>query len=128
MWGDRMYETGFSQFLKEKRRQREITVRDMAERSGVSAGYYSDFESGRRNPPDLEILDNMIAALNLSDEDRLIFYDLAGKARSEAPPDLPDYINENEKVRVALRLAKDSGNERVWDRFVDFLEDEKGGD
>lgn len=122
-----MYETGFSRFLKEKRRQREITVRDMAERSGVSAGYYSDFESGRRNPPDREILDNMITALNLSDEDRLTFYDLAGKARSEAPPDLPDYINEHEKVRVALRLAKDGGDTRVWDRFIDFLEDEKGG-
>lgn len=122
-----MYETGFSRFLKEKRRQREITVRDMAERSGVSAGYYSDFESGRRNPPDREILDNMIAVLKLSDEDRLTFYDLAGKARSEAPPDLPEYINEHEKVRVALRMAKDSGDEKVWDRFIDFLEDDKKG-
>ena len=121
-----MYGTGFSRFLKEKRRQCEITVRDMAEKSGVSAGYYCDIESGRRNPPDREILDRMVVVLNLSDEDRLILYDLAGKARSEAPPDLPEYINQHEKVRVALRLAKDGGDNRVWDRFIDFLEDEKG--
>ncbi|MDL2234683.1 helix-turn-helix domain-containing protein [Christensenellaceae bacterium OttesenSCG-928-L17] len=122
-----MVEVSFCQYLKEKRRQREITVRDMAERSGVSAGYYSDFESGRRNPPDREILDRMAAALNLSEEERLTLYDLAGKARAEAPPDLPEYINEHEKVRVALRLAKDSGDARVWDRFIDFLIDEEAG-
>lgn len=120
-----MVEMNFRQFLKEKRRQREITVRDMAERSGVSAGYYSDFESGRRNPPDRKILDRMAAALTLSEEERLILYDLAGKARAEAPADLPDYINEHEKVRVALRLAKDNGDARVWDRFIDFLTGEE---
>lgn len=121
-----MYETDFSRFLKEKRRQREITVRDMAEQSGVSAGYYSDIESGRRKPPDREILDNMIATLRLPKEDKLIFYDLAGRARSEAPPDLPEYINEHEKVRVALRLARNGGDVGVWDRFIDFLEGEQG--
>jgi transcriptional regulator with XRE-family HTH domain len=119
--------TGFSRFLKEKRAERQITVRDMAERSGVSPGYYSDFESGRRNPPDREILDKMLDALNASGEDRKTFYDLAGQARSEAPPDLSEYINANERVRVALRMAKDTGNERVWNRFIDFLEQENGG-
>ena len=122
MWG-----TSFSIFLKQKRQQREITVRDMAEKSGVSPGYYSDFESGRRSPPYREILDRMGNVLQLADEDWITLYDLAGRARSEAPPDLPDYINENQKVRVALRLAKESGNTRVWDKFINFLEDEKGG-
>lgn len=122
-----MYETGFSRFLKEKRRQREITVRDMADKSGVSAGYYSDIESGRRNPPDREILDKMMDILTLSEGDRFIFYDLAGKARSEAPPDLSEYINEYEEVRVALRLAKDTGDARVWNKFINYLELEKGG-
>ncbi|MDR0840074.1 MAG: helix-turn-helix domain-containing protein [Christensenellaceae bacterium] len=120
-------ETGFCRFLKEKRRERTMTVREMAERSGLSSGYYSDLESGRRNPPEREILDKMLAVLNASDDDKKVFYDLAGKARSEAPPDLPEYINENEVVRVALRLAKDQGDTtRVWNRFIDFLEEEKG--
>ena len=123
-----MLGTSFSRFLREKRQQRHITLSELAEKSGISTGYYSDIEYGRRNPPNREILDKMIAALNLSDDDRIVFYDLAGKARSEAPPDLPDYINGNEKVRVALRLAKNSGNEQVWDRFIDFLEKRDGGD
>jgi transcriptional regulator with XRE-family HTH domain len=122
-----MLRTDFSRFIREKRQNRHITLSELAEKSGISTGYYSDIESGRRNPPNKETLDKMIAALNLSDEDRITFYDLAGKARSEAPPDLPDYINENEKVRVALRLAKNSGNAQVWDRFVDFLKAENEG-
>jgi transcriptional regulator with XRE-family HTH domain len=122
-----MSRTDFSRFIREKRQNRHITLSELAEKSGISTGYYNDIESGRRNPPNKETLDKMIAALNLSDEDRITFYDLAGKARSEAPLDLPDYINENEKVRVALRLAKNSGNAQVWDRFVDFLEAENGG-
>ena len=36
----------------------------------VSAGHYSDIESGRRNPPDREILSRMTTALNLSDGDK----------------------------------------------------------
>jgi len=122
-----MWKSDFSLFLKEKRRVREITVRDMADKSGVSAGYYSDIESGRRNPPDREILDRMVAALHLSDADRTLMYDLAGKARSEAPIDLSEYINEHEEVRVALRMAKETGDARVWHKFINYLDFEKGG-
>jgi len=60
--------------------------------------------------------------LRLSDEERAAFFDLAGKARSEAPPDLPGYINENKVVRVALRLAKDKGNFDDWQQFINRLE------
>ena len=122
-----MWETGFGRFLKEKRRSQEITVRGMAELAGVSPGYYSDIESGRRNPPDRETLDKMITALGLHEKERIIFYDLAGQARSEAPHDLSAYINEYEKVRFALRLAKDNGDPRVWDKFINYMEFETGG-
>ena len=121
-----MWETGFCRFLKEKRRMKEITVRAMADSVGVSPGYYSDIESGRRNPPDRGILDRMIAALTLSDEDRITFYDLAGKARSEAPQDLSEYINEFQEVRVALRMAKDTGDPHVWKKFINYMEMERG--
>jgi len=123
MWG-----TDFSRFLKEKRQIKEITVRYMAELAGVSPGYYCDIESGRRNPPDREILDKMIIALHLSDIDRITFYDYAGQARSEAPTDLSGYINEYNEVRVALRMAKDNGDPRIWNKFISYMELENGGD
>ena len=112
----------FSSFLKSKRQERGLTVRLTAEKIGVAVGYYCDLESGRRNPPDKETLDLIIGALMLLESDIKIFYDLAGKARSAAPPDLPEYINENAVVRVALRIAKEKAGDDDWQRFIDSLE------
>ena len=116
----------FGEFLVAKRKEREIPSLQVAETLGISPSYYSDIEKGRRNPPpDRESLAKIAKLLNLNSGDLAIFYDLAGKARDEAPPDLPDYINENQVVRVALRLAKDTGSNEDWQRFIDDLESRK---
>jgi transcriptional regulator with XRE-family HTH domain len=94
----------------------------MAEMVGLSPGAYCDVESNRMYPPGMETLEKIIAALHLPDEDRETFYDLAGKARSAAPPDLPEYINANQVVRVALRVAKEKASEDDWRKFITALE------
>lgn len=111
----------FGAFLKAKRNERVITLRAMAEMIGVGYGYYSDIESGRRSPIELEFLDKIKEALRLSDEDGQKLYDLAGKAREAAPPDLTGYINNTEKARVALRAAKEHATDEDWQRFIDNL-------
>ena len=108
----------FGAFLKAMRNDKEIPIRMMAELVGIKPGYYNDIESGRRTPIELELLDKMAAALHLMDEDRETFFDLAGKARSAAPPDLTGYINESKKARVALRVAKDIATDDDWERFI----------
>ena len=108
----------FGEFLKDKRKERGITVRAMAEKVGVTAGYYCDIESGRRTPIDLDLLDKTIEVLKLLETDTQTFYDLAGKARSAAPPDLTEYINENKAARIALRVAKEKASDEDWQRFV----------
>ena len=115
----------FGAYLKAKRNERKITVRAMAETVGVAVGYYCDIESGRRSPIDLEFLDKIITALRLLDDDRETFYDLAGKARSAAPPDLTGYINENKTARIALRVAKEKASEDDWRRFIQNLEEKE---
>ena len=112
----------FGDFLKAKRNSREITVRAMAEAVSVAVGYYCDIESGRRSPLDLDFLDRIITTLRLTDEDRETFYDLAGKARSAAPPDLTGYINNTAKARIALRVAKEKATDEDWQRFINDLE------
>jgi len=101
----------FGALLKEKRNEREITIRPMAERAGVSAGYYCDIESGRRSPPDRAFLDAVVGILLLTDEDKLTLYDLWGKARSASPPDLTEYINRSKAARIALRIAKEKAGD-----------------
>jgi transcriptional regulator with XRE-family HTH domain len=112
----------FGAYLKEKRNAQEITVRAMADKVDVAVGYYCDIESGRRSPIDLAFLDKIISFLRLSDEDKQTFYDLAGKARSAAPPDLTGYINDNKAARVALRVAREKASDEDWQRFVSELE------
>lgn len=112
----------FGAFLAKMRKRREIPSLVMAENLGLSASYYCDIEKNRGRPPERTILAKMIELLSLSQEEINTFYDLAGKARREAPPDLPDYINENKAVRLALRLAKDKGNDEDWYKFIRELE------
>lgn len=115
-------DSNFGAFLSEKRRAQEITSIQMAEYAGLSPTYYCDIEKSRKAPPDKEILEKIITALNLSDEDKDTFYDLAGRARSGVSPDLPDYIMANDEVRVALRIAKEKANADDWRQFIDRLE------
>ena len=109
-------------FLSEKRRDRQITSLQMSELVGISPGYYCDIEKCRRVPPDRAVLERIIEALQLSKEDRICFYDLAGKAKSAVSPDLPEYIMEHELVRVALRVAKEKANADDWKQFLCKLE------
>ena len=111
----------FSEFIAKKRFDKAITVRAIAEKIGVSPGYYNDIEKGRRNPPEREILEKLIAAFRIGEDERIIFFDLAGKARSEVSPDLPEYIMDNDVVRVALRTAKEKASTDDWQRFIDDL-------
>jgi transcriptional regulator with XRE-family HTH domain len=112
----------FGAFLKAQRKQREITVRLMAELVGIAVGSYCDIESNRNYPPEKKILEKIIEVLRLSEADRQTFYDFAGKARSAAPPDLPEYINENQVVRFALRVAKEKASDEDWHKFISDLE------
>lgn len=115
-------EETFGVFLKSMRKERGITVRAMAELVDLSPGAYSDVESGRMKPPGRKTLDKMLEALHLLDDDREMFFDLAGQARSAAPPDLTSYINETKLARVALRVAKEKASEDDWRRFIKELE------
>ncbi len=112
----------FGAFLKGKRKEREIPIRRMAEHVGLAPGYYNDIESGRRTPIDIELLDKITETLRMSDNDKRDFYDLAGKAREAAPPDLTSYINQTEKARLALRVAKVKATDEDWIRFINDLE------
>ena len=112
----------FGEFIAAKRIEHQMTLRKMAEMLDCSAAFLSDVEKNRRKPLDLERLEKLSAILQLSDEDRVLMFDLAGNQRVIAP-DLPQYINENNCVRFALRKARDlNASEAEWQEFVQALE------
>ena len=117
----------FGEFLQKKREAKEITLRKMAEMLKMSAPYLSDIEKGRRNPPEMDKLDLIAQILLLSDEERTVMLDLAGKMRNTVAPDLPEYIMERDYVSAALRTARDlDASEADWLRFVEELRQRKG--
>ena len=117
----------FGEFIVAKRTEKGISLRKMAEIVGVSAAFWSDIEKGRKNPPKLEKLELIAQQLMLTDADKALMLDLAGKKRDAVAPDTSVYIMENDYVAAALRTAKDLGaDEKDWERFVDDLRKRKG--
>ena len=117
----------FGEFVVAKRLEKGISLRGLAAQLAVSAPYWSDVEKGRKNPPKLEKLEQLAKFLHLTDEDKTLMLDLAGKERDAVAPDIPAYIMQNGFVAAALRTVRDLGaNEEDWDKFVEELKKRKG--
>ena len=122
-----MNNLNFGEFLQNKREDKGITLRRMAEMLGVSAPFLSDVEKGRRNSLDMDKLALLKQILNLSDDEYQTMLNLAGKQRKTVAPDLPEYIMDRDYVSAALRTARDlDAGEAEWQRFVEELRKRKG--
>ena len=121
----------FGNFINEKRKGRaaggeDILLKDIAAAMGTTATYLSDIVKGRRNPPDMEMLQKIATILKLTQDETREMYDLAGRARNEAAPDLPEYIMAEDipYVRAALRKANDKGlGNDFWKKVFENMED-----
>ena len=122
-----MMYANFGEFINQKRVEKQITLRKMADMLGVSAPFLTDVEKDRRNPFDMEKLTQLAGILNLSKEENALMLDLAGKKRNAVAPDLPEYIMERDYVSAALRTARDlDAGEEEWNQFVEELRKRKG--
>ena len=96
----------FGKFVAEKRKEKDLSLRRMAELLDFSPAYLSDIEKGRRNPPNLGKIEEIAILLGLSQEETEIMIDMASEDRDEIPMDLPDYIKDSNLARIALRKAR----------------------
>ncbi len=118
--------SNFGDFIAQKREEKEITLRKMAELLDISAPYLSDVEKDRRNPFDMDKLEIVANILILSEEEKAVMLDLAGKKRNSVAPDLPEYIMERDYVSAALRTARDlDAGEDEWQKFIADLKKKK---
>lgn len=119
-----MEQQTFGGFLKRKRLEKEITLRRFAGMLEVSPVYLCDVEKDRKPAPSNERLTQIAKLLLLEKREIEEMYDLAAMSRSRpaVSNDLPEYIMENELVRVALRTAKDvDATDEEWLEFIEKL-------
>ena len=95
----------FGAYIAQKRLEKDVKLKPIAEKLGVSVTYLSDIIKGRRNPPDIDGLEALAEILGLSEEEKNVMFDLAGRDRKQVSPDLPEYIMDETlpNARVALR-------------------------
>ena len=123
----------FGDFIKKKRMAdpRELTLKDVAERLGISLTLLSDIENKRRKPFDGEKIRIFCRYLELSDEDMGLMFDLAARETNEVPSDIDDtlmYSDIGDMARYALRLSN-AGiiDENDWREFIRQNEAKKKG-
>ena len=119
----------FGEYLKHKREEKQISLREVARTLGVSAPFLSDVENNRRGPLTEERLADLAKVLNLNEKEQSEMYDIVGKQKGLLAPDLNPYVTERPYVNAALRTARNlEANEEDWQRFVDDLIKRKNGD
>ena len=90
----------FGQRLRNLRKQKNLSQRDLAARVGIDFTYLSKIEGGRSDPPS-EVIIRRIAQVLEADEDELI--NLAGKV----PKDLKAVLEESPQAVELLRVLSE---------------------
>ena len=119
----------FGKFIDSKRKGRgsggeDIKLKDIADAMGMTASYLSDIVKGRRNPPEMHILEKIAVVLQLTSEEKEEMLDLAGRDRDSAAPDLPEYLMSTQlpHVRKALRRATEKNlGDAFWKKVCEEI-------
>lgn len=100
----------FYSYLRHMRKLKGYTIREVAERSGVSPGYISQLENGNRNVPSPDIIAKLSEGLNVP------YVDLMNSAgylevreapiTSNAPVNLRRFLRENELMFDGILLTE----------------------
>ena len=75
----------FGDFISRKRIEKKITIRKMADMLGVSAPFLTDVEKDRRNPFDIEKLNQLAHILELTKEEKNEMLNLAERREKLLP-------------------------------------------
>ena len=112
----------FGEFIIRKRKEKELSARQLAIAAKITPEYMCEIEKGRKTAVSDDIMDRLIHALALTEKDTETFYDLAAIARNTVSKDLPEYIMSHELLRAAIRTAKKHKiPDEKWEKFINEI-------
>lgn len=113
----------FGSFVRQKRLERDMSLRTLAQKLELSPVYMSNIENNLKPAPSQAKLDKLAQFFMLDKADTELLWDLAAKSRKQrVSVDLPEYIMDRDIVRVALRTAREcEATDEDWQEFIDKL-------
>ena len=119
-------ENKFGGFLEGKRKEKGITLRAMADLLKIAPSYLSDIEKNRRSAPEKK-LDDIARILGLTEQDKYLMHDLAGKSKAKetVAPDVSDFLIESQFASTLLRKVKEKpDSEKILKELIRQLDQE----
>ena len=97
--------TAFGDFLRAVIKQSGLSQSAFYSAVGITKPYFYDILSGKINPPPPDIQYKMLEHLNVDEEQRIEFLNLAAKTRGEIPADIAKLIEEHLDELDAIRAT-----------------------
>lgn len=123
-----MAQSSFGSYLRSLRTEMDppMTQEMLAKAIGRKKMTISQFEQGKNAPPQGDLLNKLVLALSLTDEQEKKLRYLAAASRNSVPSDIAEYFYNNPAICDAIRAAKQSGwSEADWKR-IDFSRSQSG--
>ncbi|EGL16869.1 MULTISPECIES: helix-turn-helix transcriptional regulator [Paenibacillus] len=97
--------------LKDLRKLKGYTIRELADRSGVSAAYISQLENGNRNIPSPDVLMKLSEGLNIPYAELMKIAGYldepeSGGDKLKAPVNLRRFLHDNELIFDGIELTE----------------------
>lgn len=93
----------FGDYISQKRKEKDFTIRELANKLNISFTYLSDVEKGRAKAFKQETLKKIIEVLQLNKDESDELNDLAGESKDTVAPDIAEYLKNHPEAVVAFR-------------------------
>lgn len=93
----------FGNFLREMIKQTGISQSAFYSAVGITKPYFYDILSGKVNPPPSDVQYKMLKNLNLDEQQRNEFLNLAAEGRGEVPADIAKLIADHPAKLAIIR-------------------------
>lgn len=115
----------FGTFLRDKRIQKELSLRELSQKINLSHSYLSSVENGKKSPPSNKVLLEIAKALMLDTESRELLFDIAAKEKElqnsdyNLPADISKYLFDTEIAKSFIREADKHGySNEYWSTLL----------
>ena len=117
--------TDLGQFISDQKHKHSLQSQELAKKLGISMGYLSQLEHGKRFCPNLCLIRKMIDVFDLNTAEICILYDIYESVTGNLSPDIDEYVKSHVIIKKALRYAQEvSASEKDWEKFIEFLKNE----